>query len=237
MDINLDLIRPDPWFKEDPDLNLTVSGLNIACGWPLPKAVQKNYERLYSRLEKIHPDCTYIYPYCQTHITIATLVSFKDYKRPSSEDKAAISSLIPYFERALFSIMNEPKNGFKPFRIIPTGLTLTPEAAYIKFDNASGEIERLRAELRKEIKLLTNKDSPLVSLLSGFRTPGIIHSTPLRIKKPIGIADQEDFIRSFCEATSGIDLGIVEIDEILLTSETKPYMRDGQVLSRYSLKE
>jgi hypothetical protein len=67
----------------------------------------------------------------------------------------------------------------------------------------------------------------------GLTVPGIIHSTVLRfVRAP---ADLARFLATFDRLAAEPGLGSARISEILVTAETRPYMRSGEVLHRFRL--
>jgi hypothetical protein len=63
--------------------------------------------------------------------------------------------------------------------------------------------------------------------------PGIIHSTVMRFRQPP--PDLEKFLSAFDALAAETDFPPIQVGEILLTSETKPYMRAGEILRRFKL--
>jgi hypothetical protein len=221
--------------ERDAALNFPVYGINIACGWPLPETVKKDYELLCRNLIEFESGYAYIYPYHQTHITIATIVDFRAHISPSSEEVNAVNDFIPLIEKSTSSIIEDFRKRFGSIKLKFEQAYLSSAAGYLRIQNPGNEIKYLRSELGRAIASLADDDPRNKSMLSGFNLPDIVHSTFLRfIRIP---EDFNAFRKSFDAATAKIGFGNAEIDEILLTSETKPYMLEGHVISRYSLKD
>jgi hypothetical protein len=67
----------------------------------------------------------------------------------------------------------------------------------------------------------------------GLNVPGIIHSTIMRFKgQPENL---ERFLKDFDKVVAGIQPFPLAIGELLLTTETKPYMRAGEIVHRFPL--
>lgn len=204
--------------------DINVYGLNIAVGWPLPEKAKQKYEDLSKELKRFDSDI-YIYPYSQTHITLITLVSFKENISPSRETIDSICKLKSLIDILLFNLLMDLKlSGFREFTIDIGSPVLTSKAIILPIVNHGNEINRLRCLFADEINKKT-------SLCIGI--PSIIHCTIGRFINII--ADKNKFKCDFEKISSRHIIGKVLIDEILLTSETKPYMRKGEILSRYPI--
>ena len=68
---------------------------------------------------------------------------------------------------------------------------------------------------------------------AGLNVPGIVHSTVMRFTAAPGNAAR--FTTDFEEAFAAVKPVEIVIDELLLTAETKPYMREGTVAHRFPL--
>lgn len=209
---------PDYILPLQPDL--PVYGLNIAMGWPLPVPLKESYEKLFQDLLALGPDI-YVYPYEQTHITIMTLVNFKNHKNPKEEDVKEIKELSP----KIIELISKELHNFKSFKVDIGWPVLFKSAAILPILNPTGEIFQLRKRLDR---LLTESLSLTVEY-----PKDIIHSTFLRfLKKP---TDPKRFMEKFESIAVNNCLGGAPINELLLTSETKPYMRGGEILHRFRL--
>jgi len=198
--------------------DLTVYGLNIAIGWPFPAPLKEPYEKFFHELSILGPD-TYLYPYANTHITVMTLVNFKEHQYPGEEVKE-IKELVP----EIFKLVSRELHEFKPFKIDMGPPVILKRAAIIPILNPTGEVLRFREKIRP---LLEN------TLSLKVESPKGVHSTILRfLKCP---PDVNGFIAKFESIAANTRMGEVAINELLLTSETKPYMRDGEILHHFRL--
>ncbi len=199
------------------DPNMSVYGLNITMGWPLPISLN-SYEMLYRELMVLSSENAYVYPYAQTHMTLMTLVNFKKNRYPN-EKTECIKTLVP---EIISSSCLEA--GLKPFMINIGPPVLLKSAAILPVLNFTREVLRLR----EKIAPLLNKAFSLKA-----EVPQNIHSTILRfLKNP---SDTNAFIKKFESLAKNKIIGQAVINELSLTLETKPYMRDGINLHRFSL--
>lgn|GEM_PF-3062262 len=216
-------------FEEDiflpTDADRPVYGLNIAFGWPLPAGLKTPYENLRRDLTTLGTEI-YVYPYEQTHVTVMTILNFKEQRSPGEgieEAKAMIPRIISLVSQEIF---RDSKNKFKAFAIDVGPPVLSRRAAFLPILNPTGEVARLRARLAPclERTLSLKVEYP----------PTLIHSTILRfMKRPL---DPGGFLNRFESIAAGHRIGDAVINEILLTTETKPYMRDGEKLFHFRLE-
>lgn len=207
--------EPDAFLSTQPDL--PVYGLNLAIGWPFPELLKNYYTKLSRALAALSPD-VYVYPYSQTHITIMTLVNFKKNQRAEQEFKKLIPEITKLISLELFSL------NFNSFKINFGPPVLLKRAAILRILNPTNEICRLREKIAP---LLRDSFNLQVEI------PHSIHSTILRfLKHP---PDTREFIEKFETIAANTKLGQASINELLLTSETKPYMRDGKKLHSFRL--
>jgi hypothetical protein len=67
----------------------------------------------------------------------------------------------------------------------------------------------------------------------GLNVPGIIHSTVMRFKsQPASVAKS---VADFDAAVADVEPFPLTVAELLLTTETKPYMREGEIVHRFPL--
>ncbi|HRY82624.1 MAG TPA: hypothetical protein P5232_02905 [Candidatus Moranbacteria bacterium] len=210
----------DDFLPTNPDL--PTYGLNIAFAWPLPENLRKAYEKLYKELSYFG-DNVYVYPYEKTHTTVMTLVNFKNHQNPSNEEIQKIKKIIP----AIISIVSEVllRERIKPFKINIGSPILSKRAAYLPISNPTGEIFLLR---KKVAQILEKKLSLKVEYNKDF-----IHSTIMRFYKIP--SDTKKFINKFESIAKDNQIGSATINELLLTSETMPYMRNGEKIHVFSL--
>ncbi len=210
--------EPDTFLPIQPDL--PVYGLNIAMGWPFPARLKKPYEKLFHKLSSLGPDI-YVYPYNQTHITVMTIVNFKNHQYPGKEIKN-IEKLVP----KIIDIVSKGLSGheFKSFKINVGPPVLLKSAAILPILNPTKEVFRFREKI-----------APLLEDAFGLKVevPRCVHSTIMRfLKYP---PDVNRFIEQFELIAADTRMGESPINELLLTSETKPYMREGDVIHRFKL--
>ena len=228
-EIRRDGLLADKFLGADPDV--PTFGLNLACAWPFPEAWRAHYERLAQRLGALGP-WVYAYPFQFTHVTLGTLVSFARHTRPSAETVKACEGKLPEIVATLGPLFaeNSPER-IKLFTLQPQSPVLARPAGILPLRNPDGEVARLR---QRTVELL-QRHKPLHRELTerGLNVPGIIHSTVLRFRQPP--PDLEKFLATFDELAAEMDFPPGEVGEIFLTSETKPYMRGGEILRRFKL--
>ena len=228
-EIRRDGLLADEFLGDDP--GVSTFGLNLACAWPFPEAWRANYERLAQRLRALGP-WVYAYPFPFTHVTLVTLVSFARYLRPTAETVKAGEERLPEIVATLAPMFaaSSPER-IKPFTLHPQSPVLSRSAGILPLQNPDGEVARLR---QRTVELLRGKE-PLHRELTecGLNVPGIIHSTVLRFRQPP--PDLERFLAAFDELGAETSFPPLEVGEVLLSSETKPYMRGGEVLRRFRL--
>lgn len=207
-----DEIHRDDFIEDDflVDLNQGVYGVNITCGFPLPLQYQV-YEKLYQSLQSL--DGVYVYPLLQTHITVMTIINFKQ-----NLDSPILKLNSEHLEKLTSAIKPIIKKG--KFDIFIDSPVLVRSAAFLPIYNPSGEIGEIR---KTAFELLCNEQYDL-------SIPPAIHSTILRIeKKP---SDTSSFIDIFDRISSNFSIHSAQIQEIYVTEEIKPYMRDAKFLAK-----
>jgi hypothetical protein len=108
---------------------------------------------------------------------------------------------------------------------------LTPKAAILPISDTSGEIGRVRRDFLHALKAYTELYNELSR--AGLNVPSIVHSTVLRFKS--APKDYGKFAADFAEAFRAVTPVEIVVNELLLTTETKPYMREGTVVRRFPL--
>lgn len=228
-EIRRDGLLADRFLSHDPDV--PTFGLNLACAWPFPEAWRANYERLAHRLSALGP-WVYVYSFPCTHITLVTLMSFARHMHPPVELVKACEGKLPEIGTPLAPLFDENSpERIKSFTLQPQSLVLSRTAGILPLRNPDGEVARLR---RRTVELL-QRNEPLYRELTecGLNVPGIIHSTVMRFRQPP--PELEESFAAFDEIAAETDFPPMEVGEILLTSETKPYMRAGEKLRRFEL--
>jgi hypothetical protein len=213
----------DTLLATNPDA--AVFGFNLACAWPFPALAARFYRPLAEGLAKLDP-AVYIYPEWETHVTILTFVNFSLHNRPNPERLAQLQSLLDQVRALLLPLLNGPA-----FELILGAPVLTRKAAILPISDASGAIARIR----QTVTTALDADKGLHSELTraGLNVPGIIHSTVMRFKSQP--RDLPKFLADFDQVAATAKSFPLAIDELLLTTETKPYMRAGDIVGRFPL--
>jgi len=213
----------DELLATDPDC--PVFGFNLACAYPFSDSALQSYRPLAERLAVLDPE-VYVYPEWKTHVTIITLASFSLHKRPGPELRAQLQSLMnPVVE------LIRPLLKFPAFELVLGPPVLTRKAAILPIADATGTIARVRQTVRTA--LAADKTLHAELERNGLNVPAIIHSTILRFKKqPVNLTR---FLADFDAVAATIPPFAIPIHELLLTTETKPYMRAGEIVHRFPL--
>lgn len=222
-------VMRDQLLAEDPDC--PVFGVNLACSYPFPDSVEVGYAELVHRAAKLMP-YVYVYPIWQTHITIMTLINFTLSKRPRSARVRRLKSLADRLIVTLEQLFSTNGHAWNhPFTLQFERPVLTKAAAILPILNPTGEIQALRSAAVEYIM----KDGALYQEVAdlGLKVPPIIHSTFMRF---VAVPhDLTAFAAAFEEIAMHSQLGEIQVEEILVTSETSPYMRSGEILHRFAL--
>jgi hypothetical protein len=216
-------VMADPFLADDP--NCPVYGLNLACAYPFPAGASRAYNTMAGRLAALDP-AVYVYPLWETHVTIATFVNFSLHRRPGEPDISHLKALAGRIIGCIGPLT------VKSFGLQLHAPVLTRKAAIIPISNPTGEIARLRARVRQLIECDPALHAEL--LARGLSAPQIIHSTVMRFQREP--PDPGRLIEDFQPIAATARLGGMEVNEILLTEETKPYMREGKVLHRFGME-
>jgi hypothetical protein len=219
----VDNVVIDEFLHNDPDC--PVFGFNLACAYPFPGAAAQWYRRIAARLSELEP-AAYVYPDWETHVTIVTFVNFNLHRRPDASRLAQLQAL----RKPVVEIIRPVVAG-RMFPLVITRPVLTPKAAILPISDPAGEIGRIR----REVIAALDGDRQLHGELSraGLNVPGIVHSTVLRFKS--APANLRLFAAGFEEIAAGVQPVEMRIEELLLTLETKPYMREGRIEERFAL--
>jgi hypothetical protein len=179
------------------------------------------YERLAASLAALDPHL-FVYPYPQTHVTVLTLVSFKEHVEPSPEEVGAVETVVPLVAEIVAPVVR----GMRPFPLALGTPRLTPQAVYLPIQDETGAVARVRGAVLPALRAA----SPL---LRDCRPPPAVHSTIARF----AAAPNSDFAARFDRwAAEGRALGPVTIDAVLVTTETRPYMKEGRVVKAFPLR-
>ena len=68
----------------------------------------------------------------------------------------------------------------------------------------------------------------------GFNIPPLVHSTIMRFKKVP--EDKERFLEQFDQISGNVPRLKMRVSELYITTETKPYMREGEIVHRFPLR-
>jgi hypothetical protein len=115
----------------------------------------------------------------------------------------------------------------KPFRLEFGPPVLTRKAAILTAANPTGEIARIRQRATELLE--ANHELRTKVVRGGLNVPGIIHSTIMRFKH----APRD--MSGFDAAAKATPPFAIDVKEIFLTTETKPYMREGEIIHRFPL--
>jgi hypothetical protein len=213
----------DSLLVADPDG--PVFGFNLACAWPFPAPAARCYRTIAERLAALDP-AVYVYPEWETHVTIVTFINFSLHRRIEPEQKARLQSLINPVLALIRPLLEGPA-----FELVLGAPVLTRKAAILPISDPTGAIPRLRQSIRAALTADKALEAGLAG--GGLNVPGIIHSTIMRFKsRPANVAK---FLADFDAAVADVEPFSLTVVELLLTTETKPYMREGEVVHRFPL--
>jgi hypothetical protein len=212
-------------FLGNDDADCPVFGFNLACAYPFPEVAAEFYRPIASRLAALDL-AVYVYPEWETHITLVTLVNFARNRRPSPSRLAELRLLLGQAIEIL-----RPVLAGRAFPLLIGAPVLTPKAGILPITDPSGEFSRIR----RNVVAALEADGELHHKLSaaGLNVPGIIHSTIMRFKSTP--SDPARFAADFEQAAGPPQQVEITINELLLTTETKPYVREGSVAHRFPL--
>ncbi|HEV7927497.1 MAG TPA: hypothetical protein VGR14_19255 [Verrucomicrobiae bacterium] len=213
----------DTLLATEPDV--PVFGFNLACAWPFPAPARRFYRPIAECLAALDP-AVYVYPEWETHVTILTFVNFGLHKRPEPERLAQLQSLLRPVRQLIRPLLKRPA-----FELVLGPPVLTRKAAILPISDATGAIADIRQSIRSA--LAADKELHAELVLGGLNVPGIIHSTIMRFKSEP--RDLTKFLADFDQAAATSEPFPLAIDELLLTTETKPYMRAGEIVGRFTL--
>ncbi len=211
-------VIPDPFLSTDPDRS--VFGLNLACCWPFPVEVEKSYNALAEKLAALDAG-VYVYPFWETHITLVTFASFALSKQPKAELEVLVLQIIECL----------PREFTAPFRLEFHPPVLMRKAAILPISNPGGEIAAIRKSVLQCLEANPSLHDSLTK--AGLNIPNIIHSTVMRFRSaPV---DLPTFLDGFSAIAAEHNFGTITVPKLLLTAETKPYMRGGKILHKWPL--
>ena len=213
-------------------MDLPVFGVNLACAYPFPAATSPAYIRLANQMSELDENA-YAYPIGQTHVTIATFINFAQHQSPTPSmlnELTTVASLVTTAVEKIFAPGEGTPVG--AFELVIEEPLISRKAAILPLSNPTDEIPYIR---RRIVELLSG-NAQLRDRLGrlGLNLPPLIHSSIMRFKS----APKEPavFLAKFDELAARTRLGSMRINEILITTETKPYMRAGATIKRFQLE-
>jgi hypothetical protein len=220
----------DPFLSDKPDC--PVFGVNLACAYPFPDQVAPGYLALAEQLRQLDRG-VYVYPVWQTHVTILTLVNFARHQNPTPDMTDRFKGIIDEAIKAVDPIFDRgQRSPIRAFDLYAGRPVISRGAAIIPMSNPTGEIVRIRNRVVESFDRNGSLRARLEPL--GLKVPPLIHSTIMRFR--VVPTDTDSFLSAFDALASRAHLGLIRVNEILLTTEAKPYMRDGSVSRRFRLE-
>ena len=219
-----------------PANSSNVAGIVLVAEWGWGEKCVDEFKMLQSKLMGIGGEYLYIYPARATHITIATLSSFRDPKSPRSKVKGTSGEdrLLDVWSKAVQSIFKEEQDqgSFGAFELEANEVEMSPGAVIVKFVDRSGFIERIRERIRNIFEAhptLQGLDSelglPKGCLKHAVQIPNIIHSSLARFTSLISESVGENIMEKFeTFAKNEFQTFRVQIKNVTLANEVAPYM-------------
>lgn len=214
----------DRFLAENPDC--PVFGFNLACLYPFPTEVHELYQQLTTQLTELDSG-VYVYPIWATHVTIATFINFTQQSPPAS-DMGELTDL-------MLVTADQLRNRFddiEPFDLWIEPPIISRKAAFLPLSDPTDGIARIRQQVRDTLASAPSLQKRLESL--GLNIPSIVHSTVMRFKKLPENA--QGFLTAFDKIASTFPRTAMRVKEIYITTETKPYMRAGEIVHRFHLR-
>ena len=162
----------DNFLGDNPDR--PVFGVNLACLYPFPAEVRETYRTLSGALGRID-SAVYVYPFWETHVTIATFINFTQHVSPTAQRVAELSELM----RKVGSELDDMFGDVKRFDLWIEHPVISRKAAILPLSDPVGAIAEIRKRVVEKIspELRTRLDE------LGFNVPPLVHSTVMRFKK------------------------------------------------------
>lgn len=214
----------DSFLAVNPDA--PVFGVNLACLYPFPLEVRTIYETLTERLTAIDPG-VYVYPFWETHVTIATFINFGQQQSPSPQRLAELENLM----RRIVTRIEPEFSSRKAFNLWIEQPILSRKAAILPLSDPSDAITEIRNGIAESLSSVPELKTQLTGL--GLNIPPIVHSTIMRFKEAPD--DINAFVEKFDEISRSVSRIPMRVTELYITTETKPYMRQGEIIHRFPL--
>eukprot|EP01137_Pigoraptor_chileana_P032252 Opistho-2@21340 len=227
-------------FIEDADVRALarderphVWGITLTALWPAPEAFQEAYAAFRAALVERLGDAgksAYVYPQDALHVTVATLVSFRDspLSRPSTTDAQQAMELrnrtIEAWRTALSNAFSVPIFDQAPFEVEIGRPILSPAAGYFSMSDVAGGISTIRDLVRRATSdpVFQTSGCPQPAEKGNLSIPNIVHSTFLRfVSEP---SDSDGFRKAFAECAEKWVPMRALVTGVTLTLEDAPFM-------------
>jgi hypothetical protein len=214
----------DKFLADQPDC--PVFGVNLACLYPFPTSAHDAYETLFTQLASLDPG-VYVYPLWETHVTIVTFINFTQQIAPTRERTAELKAVTRQVIAQLRPIFSD----IKPFDLWIEHPVISRKAAILPLSDPSDAIAQIRSRVAENLA----RDPSLQTKLSelGLNIPPLVHSTIMRFTKVPD--DTSRFLSNFDKIATDLPRIAMRVDEIYITTETKPYMREGEIFHQFPL--
>jgi hypothetical protein len=220
-------------------------GLNMNLVSPPPAQLCDAYRALLetsSAEARVLLDAgAYFYPDWSLHLTLASPAPFTNTMLADADSQAAYADV---WARALSEVSQTRKDGewpAGPFPLVIERLLLDKAAGIMLYSDPTGAVTQLRDTIKRiaaEHPLFSgtagSKANPVgagtpsggeLLARSGFKVPGIIHSTVLRFKRDIAPGPEADAVRAAFDALAARWAPVtVQAEAVLLVHERVPYM-------------
>jgi len=220
-------------------------GLNMNLVSPPPAQLCDAYRALLetssAEARVLFDAGAYFYPDWSLHLTLASPAPFTNTMLADDVSRDAYADI---WARALRGVAEGRKAGewpVGPFPLVIERLVLDKAAAIMLYSDPTGAVTQLRDSIKRiaaEHPLFTGAagsgagpggaGTPSGGELlarSGFKVPGIIHSTVMRFKHDIAPGQEADAVRAAFDALAARWVPItVQADAMLLVHERVPYM-------------
>jgi hypothetical protein len=216
---------------EGDDIEGEYDGMLVVCSWPMPIAVQKQYEAFRKELEAVLPSQAYVYPASTLHCTVCTLRAFTAGKLTGD----AITEAHKRWQVVLEAARASPDWPAGAFKLLMRAPSLEGAAGIFHYSDVDGAIEKMRTCIRAAIKEAGGlaaeggKDRSKAKALPGSpakdpapHIPDIIHSTAVRWSADV--PDKEKALSAFkavADKWSPIEISVTAAAAV---DESVPFM-------------